>query len=257
LSNRLLQRRFGGDRSLVGRRIMLDDDEYLVIGVMPAHFTNMTAPTADIWAPLQERAQADFNSREWGHHYLIVGRLTRGASLESARKELAMVGRTPLPEFPRPIWADMKAGMLVRPLRDAIAAEAKPMLFAICGAVLVLLAIVCVNVTNLLVGRGAQRRGEFAMRIALGAGRGRLVRQVLTETVLLAVIGGVLGLEVAQVGVQGLIALSPPGLPRVDAMGLNGPVFVFALAVTTLIGLTMGLVPKSRWHSCSSSARAS
>jgi putative ABC transport system permease protein len=81
------------------------------------------------------------------------------------------------------------------------------------------------------------------MRIALGAGRGRLVRQVLTETVLLAVIGGVLGLEVAQVGVQGLIALSPPGLPRVDAMGLNGPVFVFALAVTTLIGLTMGLVP--------------
>jgi putative ABC transport system permease protein len=243
LSNRLLQRRFGGDRSLVGRRIMLDDDEYLVIGVMPAHFTNMTAPTADIWAPLQERAQADFNSREWGHHYLIVGRLTRGASLESARKELAMVGRTPLPEFPRPIWADMKAGMLVRPLRDAIAAEAKPMLFAICGAVLVLLAIVCVNVTNLLVGRGAQRRGEFAMRIALGAGRGRLVRQVLTETVLLAVIGGVLGLEVAQVGVQGLIALSPPGLPRVDAMGLNGPVFVFALAVTTLIGLTMGLVP--------------
>ncbi|HKW49526.1 MAG TPA: ABC transporter permease [Gemmatimonadaceae bacterium] len=242
LSNRLLQRRFGGDRSIVGRRIMLDDDEYLVIGVMPAHFANVISPTVDIWAPLQERAQADFNSREWGHHYRILGRLTPSATPGRARREIAMIGQTPLPEFPRPRWADMTS-MLVQPLQDAIAADAKPMLFAICGAVLVLLTIVCVNVTNLLVGRGAQRRGEFAMRIALGAGRGRLVRQVLTETVLLAVVGGVLGLEVAQLGVQGLIALSPPGLPRVDAMGLNGPVFIFALTVTTLIGLTMGLVP--------------
>jgi putative ABC transport system permease protein len=243
LSSRLLQRRFGGDRAIVGKRIMLDDDAYLVIGVMPARFTNVISPTADVWSPLQERTQADFNSREWGHHYQVVGRLNPGVSPDRARSELAMIGRTPLPEFPRPMWADMKDGMLVRPLQDAVAAETKPMLFAICGAVLVLLAIVCVNVTNLLVGRGAQRRGEFAMRIALGAGRGRLVRQVLTETVLLALVGGVLGLAVAQVGVQGLIALSPPGLPRVDAIGLNGPVFVFALAVTTLIGLTMGIVP--------------
>jgi putative ABC transport system permease protein len=201
------------------------------------------SPAVDIWAPLQEHAQVDFNSREWGHHYRIVGRLDPNASPDRARRELAMIGRAPLPEFPRPVWADMKDGMLVRSLQAAIAADAKPMLVAICGAVLVLLAIVCVNVTNLLLGRGAQRRGEFAMRIALGAGRGRLVRQVLTETVLLALLGGVLGLEVGQVGVQGLIALSPPGLPRLDAMGLNGPVFVFALVVTTLIGLTMGLVP--------------
>ncbi|HEY2377601.1 MAG TPA: ABC transporter permease [Gemmatimonadaceae bacterium] len=243
LSDRLLQRRFGGDRSLVGRRIMLDDDEYLVIGVMPPRFSNVIAPSADIWAPLQEQATAEFNSREWGHHYRIVGRLQRASSAARASGEIRMIARAPLPEFPRPMWANMSDGMLVQPLQDAIATDAKPMLFAICGAVLVLLAIVCVNVTNLLVARGAQRRGEFAMRIALGAGRGRLVQQVLTETVVLALVGGLLGLEVAAIGVRALIALSPAGLPRVDAMGLNGPVFAFALVVTTLIGLTMGLVP--------------
>jgi putative ABC transport system permease protein len=115
--------------------------------------------------------------------------------------------------------------------------------FAIVGAVMVLLAIVCVNVTNLLVARAAQRRGEFAMRVALGAGRGRLLRQVLTESVLLASIGGVFGLGVANVGVGALVALSPAGLPRVDAIGLNGPVFAFALMVSALVGLTMGVIP--------------
>ena len=243
LSDRLVQRRFGGDRSIVGRRVMLDDDEYLVIGVMPHRFANVIAPAVDIWAPLQERAQAPFNSREWGHHYQIVGRLETSVTADRARRELDAVGSAPLPEFPRPIWANMRAGLLVSPLRDAIAADAKPVLFAIVGAVLVLLAIACVNVTNLLVARSAQRRGEFAMRVALGAGRGRLLRQVLTESVLLAGIGGVLGLGVARLGVGALIALSPAGLPRIDAIGLDAPVFGFALAVTTLIGLLVGLIP--------------
>ncbi|HEY7234305.1 MAG TPA: ABC transporter permease, partial [Gemmatimonadaceae bacterium] len=242
LSDRLVQRRFAGDRSIVGRRVLLDDDEYLIIGVMPRHFANVIAPAVDIWAPLQERAQAPFNSREWGHHYRIVGRLETTMTPDRARREIDVVGRAPLAEFPRPMWADMRAGLLVRPLRDAIAADAKPVLFAILGAVLVLLAIACVNVTNLLVARGAQRRGEFAMRVALGAGRGRLLRQLLTESVLLAGIGGVLGLGVARLGVGAVVALSPAGLPRVDAIEIDAAAFAFALAVTTVIGLVVGLI---------------
>ncbi|HZI42326.1 MAG TPA: ABC transporter permease [Gemmatimonadaceae bacterium] len=243
LSDRLVQRRFGGDRSLVGRTVKLDDNEYLVIGIMPPRFANVLAPAVDIWAPLQERARADFNSREWGHHYRLLGRLDASVSPDRARREIDAIGRAAVPEFPRPLWANMSAGLLVRPLRDAMAGEARPMLLAIVGAVIVLLAIVCVNVTNLLVARAAQRRGEFAMRVALGAGRGRLLRQVLTESVLLAGIGGVCGLAVANVGVGALVALSPPGLPRIDAIGLNGPVFAFALIVSALVGLTMGVIP--------------
>jgi len=243
ISDRLLQRRLGGDRSIVGRPIMLDDNQYLVVGVMPPRFANVLGPSADVWAPLQERSRAPFNSREWGHHYRIVARIEPPLTVDRARREIDVIGKASIPEFPRPIWADMSGGLFVRPLQEAIAVEAKPMLLAIAGAVLVLLAIVCVNVTNLLVGRSAQRRGEFAMRVALGAGRGRLLRQVLTESVLLAAIGGGLGLAVADIGVRGLVALSPPGLPRVEAMGLNGPVFVFALIVTTIIGLTVGISP--------------
>jgi putative ABC transport system permease protein len=243
LTDRLVQRRFGGDRGIVGRRVMLDDDEYLVIGVMSPRFANVVAPSADIWAPLQEQAQASFNGREWGHHYQIIGRLADRLTAERAASDMAAIGRASVPEFPRPPWATMSDGMLVHSLQDDVTGEARPALLAIVGAVLLLLVIACVNVTNLLVARGAQRRGEFAMRIALGAGRRRLVRQLLTESVVLAAIGGVLGLAVAELGVRALVALSPPGLPRVDAIRLDGPVFVFALAVTTLIGVVVGLVP--------------
>ena len=243
LSDRLVRRRFGGDPSVVGRRILLDGDEYLVIGIMPAAFSNVLAPAADIWAPLQEHALASFNSREWGHHYQILGRVRSGVSLDGVRSELAAIGRTPVPEFARPSWADMSNGLSLISLRDQMAGEIRPALMAIAGAVLLLLAIACVNVTNLLLARGAQRRGEFAMRVALGASRARLLRQVLTESVVIALIGGVIGLGIAQIGVHALLALSPSELPRVDAIRLDPPVFVFAFAVTTLIGLAVGFIP--------------
>jgi putative ABC transport system permease protein len=116
-------------------------------------------------------------------------------------------------------------------------------LLAVLGAVMLVLVIACVNVTNLLLARGAQRRGEFAMRAALGAGRARLVRQMLTESLLLAALGGALGMAVAQAGIQALVALSPAGLPRVGAIGFDGRVFAFSLVITTLIGLLVGLIP--------------
>ena len=243
LSDRLLNRRFGGDRSIVGRRVMLDDREYLVVGIMPPKFANVIAPNADIWSPLQEQLPAPFNSRQWGHHYQILARLAPHVAAETASREIAALGRAAVAEFPRPRWAPLSQGMLLETLHSRITRTVKPALLVIVGAVLLLLTIACVNVTNLLLGRSAQRRGEMAMRVALGAGRSRLLRQLLTESVLLAGIGGAIGLVLAKIGVGALTVLSPPGLPRADAIHLDTPVFIFALGVTALVGLVIGVAP--------------
>jgi putative ABC transport system permease protein len=132
---------------------------------------------------------------------------------------------------------------LVNSLQDDVTGAVKPALLAVLGAVALLLLIACVNVTNLLLARGAQRRGEFVVRAALGAGRARLIRQLLTESLLLAGLGGAVGMALAMFGVDLLKALGPPGLPRVEVIGVKGAVFVFALGVTTLIGLLVGLIP--------------
>ena len=243
LSDRLVQRRFGGDRGIIGRSIRLNDDEYMVIGVMPPRFTDVLAPAADIWAPLQAPRRSEFNSREWGHHYRIVGRMRSEIGRGTVGDELKTLAAMPIREFTRPSWADLRNGVLVQGLQDEVAGDARPALLAIIGAVLLLLAIACVNVTNLLLARAAQRRAELAMRVALGAGRLRLVRQLLTETLVLAIIGGAGGLAIAEAGVRTLIALSPPGLPRADAIAMDGPVFAFALAASAVIGLLVGVVP--------------
>lgn len=243
LSDGLVRRRFGGDPAIVGRQITLDGDHYTVIGVMPRGFENSLLPSTEIWSPMQYRSPPPFQGGEWGHHVRIVGRLKPGATPDQARREIYAVGRAPLSEFPRPAWADLSKGLMVHALQDDLTRAVRPALVAILSAVLLVLVIACVNVTNLLLARGAQRRGEFAMRAALGAGRPRLMRQLLTESLLLAVVGGVLGLMMAQLGIGTLIALSPADLPRVNAIALNGSVFVFAITITTLIGLAVGFIP--------------
>ena len=245
VSNGLWRRRFGADRTMIGRNIKLDDDPYTVIGIMPAGFDNVLAPSAEFWSPLQyENGNiVSQQTREWGHHLRMVGRLTTGASMLQARNDLERIAHTPVSEFPRPPWASMGHGFIANSLRSDLASGVKPALVAISGAVLLVLLIACVNVTNLLLARGAQRRGEFALRAALGAGRSRLVRQLLAESLLLAALGGALGMMVAQFGVRALVALSPPELPRVDAIRLDGTVFVFALGISALIGLGGGLIP--------------
>ncbi|HKP12386.1 MAG TPA: ABC transporter permease, partial [Blastocatellia bacterium] len=170
-------------------------------------------------------------------------RLRPGIRTEQARQELNMIAGAPVPEFSRPPWAALKQGLIVSSLQDDITGGVKPVLIAVIGAVMLVLLIACVNVTNLLLARGAQRRGEFAVRAALGAGRTRLIRQLLTESLLLAIIGGAVGMAVAQLGIGALVALSPPGLPRVNAIHIDGTVFAFAFVATTLVGLAVGLIP--------------
>jgi putative ABC transport system permease protein len=240
LSDALWRRRFGGDSTIVGREVRLDDDSYTVIGVMPSGFDNVLAPSADLWSPLQYDMS---QGRAWGHHLRMVGRLQPGVGIDQARRDLDLIAHNPLPEFPRQPWASIKQGLIVNSLQDDVTGGVKPALLAVVGAVILVLLIACVNVMNLLLARGAQRRGEFAIRAALGAARTRLIRQLLTESLLLAILGGVLGMVVAEVGVRALVALSPPGLPRASAIGVDGTVFAFALGITTLIGLVVGLVP--------------
>jgi putative ABC transport system permease protein len=244
LSNRLW-RRFGADNAIIGQQVKLNDDNYTVIGVMPATFDNVLVSAANVWRPLQyDRTNAvSTQTVEWGHHLKMIGRLRAGASVDQARSDLNQIARTPLPEFPRPAWATMDHGVATNSLQDEITSGVRPALLAVLGAVVLVLLIACVNVTNLLLARGSQRRGEFAMRAALGAARPRLIRQLLTESLLLAFLGGAFGLMVARFGVRALVALSPTELPRVNAIHVDSAVFIFTLCITGGVGLMVGLIP--------------
>ncbi|MGB6074957.1 MAG: ABC transporter permease [Candidatus Acidiferrales bacterium] len=246
LSDGLWHRRFGGDPTIIGSQITLDEssgsadtDRYTVIGVMSRSFENVLRPTAEAWAPLQIDIS---QGRAWGHWLRMIGRLRRGVGVAQATQELTALAHQVLQEqHPDSYGTNVKYSIVS--LQDDLTRGVRPALLAVLGAVMLVLLIACVNVTNLLLARGAQRRGEFAMRAALGAGRARLAQQLLTESLLLALIGGVLGLLVAEFGVQAIIALSPPELPRLETIGVDRNVFLFALGITAFIGLLVGLIP--------------
>ena len=239
LSDALWRRRFHSDPGVVGRPITLDGDPFVVVGVMPKAFENIPAPSAELWTLLQYGMA---EGRTWGHHLTMIGRLGSGVAMDDARRELALLA----PDFVRLAAAAdgyFSGGFILASLQDDVTRGVKPALLVILGAVTLVLLIACVNVTNLLLARGVQRRGEFALRTALGAGRGRLIRQLLTESVLLALMGGLAGMVVAVLGVRALVALSPAGLPRVGAIAVDGGVFAFGLGLATLIGLAFGMTP--------------
>ena len=242
LGNALWRRRFAGDRTIVGREITLDDTLYTVIGVMPDGFENVLAPSAALWAPLQYDASLPAQGKEWGHHLSTVGRLRPAVSVDQAAREIHALGRAVLVAR-HPETYDPNTQFTAVSLQGELTRGVRPALLAILGAVTLVLVIACVNVTNLLLARGVQRRGEFALRAALGAGRSRLMRQLLAESVLLAAVGGVVGIAVAMLGVRALVALRPPGLPRAGAIRVDATIFVFGLGITTLIGLAFGLIP--------------
>ena len=211
---------------------------------MPAGFENVLGPTAEIWSPLKYDTALPLNGREWGHHLRLVGRVR--ARLRSGRAPGRSSTRSPERRWRsirRPQWAALQDGFIANPLQDELTRSVRPALLAVAGAVILLLTIACVNVTNLLLAQGAARRGELAMRAALGASRSRIIRQLLAETLLLAAIGGVLGIVLAHTTLDALLALTPPELPRVAAISIDKPVLAFAAGLTTLIGLLVGLLP--------------
>ncbi|HTT17574.1 MAG TPA: ABC transporter permease [Candidatus Sulfotelmatobacter sp.] len=245
LSDGLWRRRFAGDARIIGQQIRLDDRPYTVVGVMPPSFENVLYPSAEAWAPLQYDSAnvSSKQSREWGHHLRMIGRLRSGVRLDRARGDLAWIASTPVDEFPRPSYVSLAKGFTTNLLQDDVTRGVKPALLAVFGAVILVLLIACVNVTNLVLARSAQRQAEIAMRVALGASPRRVGRQLVTESLLLAVLGGIVGQFVTQFGIRLLLALSPSGLPRINAIRLNGTVFLFAFAVTLIVGCVVGLIP--------------
>jgi putative ABC transport system permease protein len=209
---------------------------------MPGGFENVVAPSAALWTTLQYDPSLPAQGREWGHHLRTIGRLRPGISTDSATREIDELGRAML-QAQRPDTYDPNTQFAAVPLQTELVRGVRPALLAILGAVVLVLVIAAVNVTNLLLARGVHRRGEFALRAALGAGRTRLIRQLLTESLILAALGGAGGMTVAILSVRVLVALSPPGLPRAGAIAVSGTVFAFGLAITTLIGLAFGLIP--------------
>lgn len=246
LSHRLWRQLFRGDPQVIGQVMKLDGDNYTVIGVMPSGFDDVLSPSAELWTPDEydsSQITREFNSWAWGNHLRIVGRLSPGVSRADVTRELASIARAPWPDFPRPRWASLQRGLLVDSLQDDIAHTVKPALLAVFGAVIIVLAIACVNVINLLLARSAQRAGEFAVRGALGASRWRIIRQLVTESMLLTLLGGALGIAAAVAGVRMIVALSPPELPRLNAIAFDPQAFLFASLLITIIGLVAGAVP--------------
>ncbi len=245
VSDRLWKRRFDSDPAIVGRRLTLDGNLFTVIGVMPGKFENVLVPAADVWTTLQYDPSLPADGREWGHHLQMIGLLAPATSFRSAANELSTDLR-PLTQTYAKGYASSGGpprGILVHRLQDDLTQGVRPALLAILGAVVLVLLIACINVTNLILARGAQRRSEFTMRAALGAGRSRLIRQLLVEGLLLAFIGGALAMLLARFAVECIVAFSPAGLPRISAVHINATVLLFAFAVTAIVGVLVGLLP--------------
>ena len=239
LSHGLWRRRFGSDPSVVGKPVTFDGIQYLIVGVMPKSFENASSSSAQLWAPLGYEISLPWACRTC-HHLNEYGRLKRGVSPEAARRELDVISGRLVLEYPTQYAAP---GMLVTPLQEVLTANVRPALLAMLGAVGFVLLIACANVSSLLLGRAMQREGEFAIRGALGAKRGRVVRQLLTESVLLSLVGGAAGVGLAWLGIQGLKAIAPPNLPRLQAIGIDQGVLGFTAGLSLLTGLIFGLVP--------------
>ena len=235
LSYALWQSHFGGDPSVVGRAVVLNGNPYTVVGVMPKGF--QFPRDAQLWVPA---GQMDRVGSRGMHSFRIVGRLRPGVAREAAEAEVRTIARGLEAQYPQD---NAKRSARVVTLHEATVGEMRPALLVLLAATGAVLLIGCANVANLLLVRAAGREREAAVRAALGAGRGDLVRQWLTESLVLALAGGALGLLVAHWGVAGLIAFAPQSIPRADEIRLDGAVLAFLIGVSVLTGLAFGLVP--------------
>jgi predicted permease len=235
--------RFGADRAIAGRTVTLNGQQFVIAGVMPASFSYPADRAVDVWIPLSYFGP-DAIGRERNKGFLqVIARMKPGVSVDRLRTELAAVSARLAREYPENAgWTDV----FVAPIRDAIVREVRTPLLVLLAAVGMVLLITCVNIASLLLARATGRARELAMRAALGAGRGRIARQLLTESTTLALAGGVLGVGLGVVAVRALAASGGAELPRADAIRVDGLVLAFTLGISVLSGLLFGVVPVLR-----------
>jgi len=233
----LWQRRFGGDPGVVGRSIALNGEPYTVVGVMPGgfEFPPFWATGAQMWAPL---ALGNRAANREASSLRVFARLKPGVGLGQARAEMTALTARLEGEYP-----GTNRDVVVRTLADAVTGDVRLALLVLLGAVAFVLLIACANVAHMLLARASARQRELALRATLGATRGRLVRQLLTESLLLAVAGGLAGVLLAWLGIRALVALGPATIPRLATVGLDGGVLAFVVAVSLVTGVGFGLVP--------------
>jgi predicted permease len=242
LSYALWTRRFGADLRVLGKPIALSGEPYTVVGIMAPSFdvSELDQPP-DVWIPFQ----LDLQSSDQGHYFRVAGRLKPGITLDQANAQLRLSAAEYKRRFPNALQNDAAFG--VQTLRDELVAQVRPTLWLLLGAVSFVLLIACANVANLLLVRATSRSREIAIRAAIGAGRGRIIRQLLTESVLLSLAGGALGLFVGLLGIRALLSVNTAGLPRVGEDGMlvtpDWRVLAFTLAVAVATGILFGLIP--------------
>ena len=249
VSHGLWQRRFGGDPGLVGRTLNLDGNPYVVVGIMPPEF-RFPLPTTEFWTPIAFTPEQMGDDQRGGEYLLVVGRYRRDVTLTQVRAEMdTIAARVPerVPEL-RSFLLENGWGAAAVPFRELFVGDLRPALLILMGAVVFVLLIACANIANLLLARAASREKEIAIRASLGAGRMRMVRQFLTESLLLAGLGGLLGVLLASWGTSLIGMLIPSNLPipGLDSISIDGWVLAFTLGVSLLTGLLFGLAPALR-----------
>ena len=242
ISHGLWMRRFGGDPNVTGRTISLSGDAHAVIGVVGPNFNvaEFGAPP-ELWTPFQ----LDPNSTDQGHYFQAAARLKAGVTLDQAKARLQLAANEFRTKFPRALQPNQSFS--VTPVQEAFVENVRPLLLVLLGAVSFVLLIACANVANLLLVRATARRREIAIRSAIGAGRGRIIRQLLTESVVLSAVGGVLGLALGVAAIRALLAINTADLPRLgengSAVALDWRVLTFTFIVSLGTGLVFGLFP--------------
>jgi predicted permease len=240
ISHGLWQRRYGGSAAAIGKPLVFDGRPYTIAGVAPAGF--QLSGEADVFTPLGQRSDPRMQNR--GARFIhVLARLQPNVAVAEAQAELALIGRQLAAQYPK-----SNAGLVMRaqPLQQELVGDVQSTLWLLLAAVGLVLLIACVNVASLLLARAVSRERELAMRVALGAGRGRLARQCLTESALLSLCGGALGVLLAAIGVRPFVVLWPGSLPRAGEIRLDWHVLLFALAVSIVSGLLFGLAPALR-----------